>query len=438
MAPATLTEVGWSDARCWCGRVPERVRLTTSPSADEARGDLTLLGRCAEHAEPPGVDDRAVAVVNPSGSGSAPAVQWRDLHTALLVLGTVATALSEPLVMTEASGRCVFSNAAWSALTGLSPVRSRGLGWTAALNDRDRDRLHQQLTSSRPELNVRLQLRSPGRRGFRPAVHLTARPVTDFDGVVLGHLLSFDAQSAPESGAHLPEGAEGFDATTRLPDRQQFIDAIRGTLGTWQDRPTTFAVVVIDLDYSSEPGGSPYAPDVLLRALAVRLDGSIRPGDVLARSARDQFAVLSAEITSFNEVIGMAERLLTATNDVLHDPDRTDWSSASVGVAFPHLPGETAERLLAKAESAAALARSNGGEQVEVIIGTGPGSSDAVSTPSFPGFDIDLTDEAGAPEGDGRSLVERSGTPQGCFRAASGPSATLSGTPRGEMEVEWR
>ena len=132
----------------------------------------------------------------------------------------------------------------------------------------------------------------------------------------------------------------------------------------------------------------------MLRSLAERLDVSIRPGDLLARSSRDQFAVLCPEITSFPEVIRMAERLVTVTNEVLDVPASGGWSTAGAGVAFPHLPGETPERLLAKAESAAALARSSGGEQVEVIIGTGPGSSDAMPAPAFPGFDLGL--EAGA------------------------------------------
>ena len=209
MAPATLAEVGWSDARCWCGRVPERVSLTTSAPTAEGPADLVLMGRCADHADPASEPEAAVAMLGPSAPGAPPAVQWRDLHTALLVLGTAAASLGEPLVMTDAEGRCLFSNGAWSAMTGLNSTRSRGLGWTVALGSRDRERLRRQLSSSRPELSVRIQLRSPGRRGYRPPVQMTAQPITDFDAAVVGHLLSFTAQPVARQPRVRPRRGRG-------------------------------------------------------------------------------------------------------------------------------------------------------------------------------------------------------------------------------------
>jgi|GEM_PF-4400052 len=391
MSPAALVEIGWSDTRCWCGRVAAEVRLTPVSGTPDRPAHLVLVGSCTRHATTEGgagPDLAKLVTPDPPSADGHPGLEWRDLHTAMLVLGTASAMVSEALVVTDGDGRCRLTNAAWSDLSGLSSARSHGLGWMSALGVSDRDRLRRQLVTPLT-VRVRIQLRSHARRSHGSLVEMTARPIIDFDRAVVGHLFSFVKAAIPDPPALASAELESLDVTTRLPDRGQFLDLVHQALDS-QDRATTSAVVVVNLEYSGELTTEREAQDLILMSLASRLTSSVRPGDLVSRTAVGQFAVLCAEVASFNEVIGVAERLRTVTAELLEIPDGGAWSAASVGVAFPHLPGETAERLLAKAESAAALARSTGGQRVEVIIGTGPGSSDAAPARSMAPIDVDL------------------------------------------------
>ncbi len=91
------------------------------------------------------------------------------------------------------------------------------------------------------------------------------------------------------------------------------------------------------------------------------------------------FALLSEETSSYAHTLELAHRLADAVAQPIGDVDESA-IRASVGVAFPHLPDETAEDFLANAERALDLARNMGGRRVEVVIGSGPGSSDASIT----------------------------------------------------------
>jgi len=391
MSPAALVEIGWSDTRCWCGRVAAEVRLTPVSGTPDQPAHLLLVGSCSRHTTTEGGEEPDLArliTAEPAANDGHPGLEWRDLNTAMLVLGTASAMVSEALVLTDEDGRCLLTNAAWSDIAGLSSARSRGLGWMSALGVSDRDRLRRQLVAP-VTVRVRIQLRSQARRSHGSPVEMTARPIIDFDRTVVGHLFSFGTATPPDPALLVGTASEGLDVTTRLPDRSQFLQLVHQALDR-QERDTTSAVVVVNLEYSGELTTEREAQDLILMSLASRLTSSVRPGDLVSRTAVGQFAVLCAEVASFNEVIGVAERLRAVTAELLEIPDGGAWSAASVGVAFPHLPGETAERLLAKAESAAALARSTGGQRVEVIIGTGPGSSDAAPARSMTPIDVDL------------------------------------------------
>lgn len=93
------------------------------------------------------------------------------------------------------------------------------------------------------------------------------------------------------------------------------------------------------------------AGDEVLKAVARRIENSIRPGDTAARLGGDEFAVLCPVIGENGELHGVAERIQTELSRplTLIGGQSYDQLSASVGVAMSGC-GRTAEELLHHAD----------------------------------------------------------------------------------------
>ena len=150
------------------------------------------------------------------------------------------------------------------------------------------------------------------------------------------------------------------DALTELPNRTLFALSVATAVEDASDgfRP---AVLFLDLDDFKTINDSlgHHAGDELLVAVAGRVRGAVRAGDIPARLGGDEFAVLTRD--SSNKA---AERLAERLVDTLEAPftiaGREVWVHASVGIAQGG-PGPTsAEELLRNADVAMYNAKRGG------------------------------------------------------------------------------
>jgi diguanylate cyclase (GGDEF)-like protein/PAS domain S-box-containing protein len=86
------------------------------------------------------------------------------------------------------------------------------------------------------------------------------------------------------------------DATTGLPNRMQFQDALASALRA--NRPFAVALINIDRFRLVNEGLGSEAGDALLRCFAERLRAALAPEHLLARLGGDQFGLLAREISS--------------------------------------------------------------------------------------------------------------------------------------------
>jgi diguanylate cyclase (GGDEF)-like protein len=125
------------------------------------------------------------------------------------------------------------------------------------------------------------------------------------------------------------------DALTDLPNRSSLLTRLAHTLKQYRT-----AVVFIDLDgfktindtYGHQTG------DQLLREVARRLRAAVRPDDLVARLAGDEFAVLCERVGSPAAVEQLAQRIIATIKEPVVLPEATVRISASAGVAISH-PG---------------------------------------------------------------------------------------------------
>jgi diguanylate cyclase (GGDEF)-like protein/PAS domain S-box-containing protein len=152
------------------------------------------------------------------------------------------------------------------------------------------------------------------------------------------------------------------DPLTTLPNRAMFVEALERAVGRAKRRRTRFSVLFVDLDHFKEVNDTlgHAAGDELLQTMAERLVQAVRQSDLVARMGGDEFVVLIEEHRGPEEVMIVAQKIIT----MLDRPVLIEWKevcvSGSVGIAsFPE-DGDSAEMLLRNADTAMYQAKERG------------------------------------------------------------------------------
>ncbi|MCV2491531.1 EAL domain-containing protein [Geodermatophilus sp. YIM 151500] len=168
------------------------------------------------------------------------------------------------------------------------------------------------------------------------------------------------------------------DALTGLPNRVLFLDRARQAVEVAARTHAWPAVLYIDLD-GFKPVNDQYGHDVgdaVLRTVAGRLRGCLRPADTAARLGGDEFAVLLGGPLDREGVLRVVDRL-QAQFDVPVDlgDGRIAAIGASIGIALGDPDVGTADELIRQADIAMYAAKRGGGGAVWYQPGMGDPTS---------------------------------------------------------------
>jgi diguanylate cyclase (GGDEF)-like protein len=176
------------------------------------------------------------------------------------------------------------------------------------------------------------------------------------------------------------------DALTGLPNRTLLMDRLTQTIALSERSGTSTGLIFVDLDNFKEINdtGGHAAGDVVLRQIAARLVGAVRPMDSVARLGGDEFVVLLPALANRSD----AKEIVARVAGVVNVPVQLEYGpvpvTASVGVSVcgPALDEHLSpDSLLRQADAAMYHAKSLGGSRTEFF--------DAASTPT-----VDTADRA--------------------------------------------
>jgi diguanylate cyclase (GGDEF)-like protein len=153
------------------------------------------------------------------------------------------------------------------------------------------------------------------------------------------------------------------DSLTDLPNRRRFQELLEQALARSKAQPRhQFGVMFIDFDRFKLINDSlgHAVGDEFLVAAARRIQGLLRPGDVLARLGGDEFAILAEDIGKERYCVGLAERLLGALRESIQLGGTEITTSASIGITFSGMAYETPAEMLRDADTAMYKAKAGG------------------------------------------------------------------------------
>jgi diguanylate cyclase (GGDEF)-like protein/PAS domain S-box-containing protein len=160
------------------------------------------------------------------------------------------------------------------------------------------------------------------------------------------------------------------DPLTGLPNRALTSERLEQALTRYQRRHEQgFAVLFVDLDNFKAVNDTlgHAAGDALLMEVARRLEGCLRPGDLVGRLAGDEFGVLLERAQDVDEAIQVAERLQHELQQPLSWDGYPLRMSASIGIALSSTGYESAEQILREADAAMYRAKAAGRGRFEIF-----------------------------------------------------------------------
>ncbi len=157
------------------------------------------------------------------------------------------------------------------------------------------------------------------------------------------------------------------DALTELPNRRTVLRRLDEELARAERLSGVIGVIELDIDHFklvNDTHGHP-AGDEVLREVARRITSALREYDIAGRIGGEEFLIVAPSMDA-EALAALAERLRACTkgNPIAHGVNETVVTT-SVGATLSR-PGDTAEALFARADSALYRAKEAGRNRVEI------------------------------------------------------------------------
>jgi diguanylate cyclase (GGDEF)-like protein len=160
------------------------------------------------------------------------------------------------------------------------------------------------------------------------------------------------------------------DSLTDLPNRALFMDRLSHVIERSKRHPSQlFAVLFLDLDRFKVVNDSlgHMVGDLLLVAIAQRLQTYLHSSDTFARLGGDEFVILLEDIEDIGTAITLADRIQHELRQSFRIGGYEVFTSASIGIVVNHSRYEQPESILRDADTAMYRAKSRGKAQYVVF-----------------------------------------------------------------------
>lgn len=262
---------------------------------------------------------------------------------------------SEGITLTDARGRILSVNPAFSRITGYT--QGEILGATPRLfksGRHDADFYKRMWEAVNTQGSWQGEIWNRRKNGEIYPQRLSINAVRDAAGAIQSYVGVFTDISHIKATETALEKLAHYDALTGLPNRTLFNLQLQHALERARRHDQRLAVLMLDLDgfkTVNDSLGHP-AGDLLLQQAATRLRASLRQEDTVARLGGDEFAVLLESLEAESNPAQVALRFIQAIALPMDLQGHNALVTVSVGIALFPDDGRDATTLLKAADTA--------------------------------------------------------------------------------------
>ncbi len=269
----------------------------------------------------------------------------------------------EGISITDASGDIVAVNQSFTKITGYQESEVLGKNPRVLKSERQDPGFYEKMWQSLLEKGSWTgEIWNRRANGEAYPEILSISSICDANGEVTNYVAVFHDITDMKLNEELIKHQAYHDALTGLPNRFLAQDRLTMALTNAKRKKNQVAVFYMDLDnfkHVNDTLGHPVG-DVLLQQVAERLLSMVREEDTVARLGGDEFQIIGGHISSENEVINLANRLLQGISSPFLIETHQLSVTLSIGVAIYPQDGTDADTLIKNADAALYQAKLQG------------------------------------------------------------------------------
>ncbi|EKS70322.1 MULTISPECIES: bifunctional diguanylate cyclase/phosphodiesterase [unclassified Caballeronia] len=291
--------------------------------------------------------------------------QRRKVEIALRLQGRALEASINGIIISEVRGDrhiVIFANQAFEQMTGYSEndVLDADCEQLFALDGQpDNWEVVRNALATKSEANT--TLRSKRKDGQLYWNHVFVAPVRDENNCVTHHVgVMTDVTALVDYRERLEHQAK-YDSLTGLPNRTSLDESLESAILRAKTTGKQVWLFFLDLDRFKEVNDSlgHRVGDALLKLVANRLRGLVRPSDLVARYGGDEF-IMVIERSGAHEVVSLLEQIVAAMEEPFDLEERELYVEASIGISSYPKDGLDSDTLLRNADAAMYSAKASG------------------------------------------------------------------------------
>jgi diguanylate cyclase (GGDEF)-like protein/PAS domain S-box-containing protein len=305
------------------------------------------------------------------GSVAVDISERRRREATLARMAAIMESSHDAVIATSPEGRVISWNSGAAQMYGYNAAEMEGRSLRVLETPGRRGEIQEVIERLAAGENVvRYETVRVKKDGDTVEVAVSASPIRDEQGVLTG-VASIARDISDRRRAEELIAFQAFhDPLTALPNRAFLMERLEFCVGKARRTGKLLALLFLDLDLfkTINDGFGHTAGDAIFQEVARRLSLCVREGDSVARVGGDEFIVLLPEITSADDAIAVARKLLEAVAQPFTAGGRRVDLTTSIGVSLYPDDGQDPEALLRSSENAMARAKERGRNNFQLSI----------------------------------------------------------------------
>lgn len=269
----------------------------------------------------------------------------------------------EGIVITDRENRIIYTNRAFSRITGYSQEEAVGQAPSFLSSGFHSEAFYEQLWEALTHHGAwQGEIWNKRKNGEIYPEWLEITTVVNEDHELTHYIAHFSDISQKKKNEEQLRYLASYDTLTGLPNRTHFMEILERALVRSREDRTRGSVLFLDLDRFQIVNDtlSHGSGDLLLRLVSERLRSIISPTDTLSRTGGDEFAILLETLENVDRPIQMVESVMQEFSRPFRIEGQEVFVSASVGICIFPEDGQDADTLLKNVDMAMYRAKETG------------------------------------------------------------------------------